>query len=251
MGNSFPARSVNLPHNSRNIAGPQPGSKRKSPATDGDGDGRPAKRQRASSQAQSRLPPDFRQWQDQSLEAITNDAAAISDEAEIRAIAGTDTAAASANDEAKLGILAVDWMGVKYVGQPRGTPITPPPWFQRDRVFHPQRPIAWIMNWGLQKIPRPRTMTDDLIENMSPEKRAEYIWDKHGVDLGEEEELDEGEDEQEEDDQGEDGEEEEDDDDEYIGQDEYSEEDEYIQEDEFVDGDECTEEDEEEYNAKP
>ncbi|KAK0707498.1 hypothetical protein B0H67DRAFT_313776 [Lasiosphaeris hirsuta] len=191
MHSSSPSNSASLPRSasSATLAGSQPGPKRMSPSPDSDED-RPSQQHRPSS-LRLQLRPEFRQWQDRLLQAITKEAVTIKDEARIWAAARTDTDAAAADDDAKLRALAVRWMGIKYTGRRRGTLLIPPPWFQRDRVLHPRRPIAWIKGWGAEGAPRPRTLMDDMTTGLDHGKLLDYVWGRYRVDLDEEEDVEE------------------------------------------------------------
>ena len=68
-----------------------------------------------------------------------------------------------ASKEKRLRAAAIRQMTQRLANKPNGTGILPPPFYRRDRVDHPDRPMAWIKDWDDGKV-RPRIMMDDFRE---------------------------------------------------------------------------------------
>jgi hypothetical protein len=75
--------------------------------------------------------------------------------------------------ETEFQSLAVAFLEWKAHKQEKGAPI-PAPWFFKRTNFFNRRPTAYIKDWVNGRV-RPRTMTDDHIDSMTPEKRANHI----------------------------------------------------------------------------
>ncbi|KAK4107945.1 hypothetical protein N656DRAFT_456151 [Canariomyces notabilis] len=63
-------------------------------------------------------------------------------------------------------------------GLPNGAPVRAPGWYRPvSRFLSGRRPRAWIKDWVTGEI-RPRTMLDEMVENMTAERRQRWVEDE-------------------------------------------------------------------------